>query len=163
MKKFPTGGNHLTSKSILHSSHQLNVQRQHSFERISTAFKNCRCCKSFHASVSETFPESKQNQHKYKGPFSDINNTSRHHVPKKAQPTKGELIAVGQMIFSTCEKTCKENLGKPFSEVLLAVPELNLQEKQSPYKKKKQRLKSQRQSKASVEATWSKTDINAHE
>lgn len=126
------------------------------------SLQNCRCCKSFHASVSETFPESKQNRHKYKGPFSDIKNTSRHHVPKKAQPTKGELKAVGQMIFSTFDKTCKENLGKPFSEVLLAVPELNLQEKQSSYEKKKQRLKSQRQFKASVEAAWSQTDVNAH-
>ena len=89
-------------------------------------------------------------------------NTSRHHVPNKAQQTKGELKAVGQIIFSTYEKTCKENLGKPFSEVLLAVAELNLQGKQSTYEKKKQRLKSQRQFKASVEAAWSQTDVNAH-
>lgn len=91
-----------------------------------------------------------------------MKNTSTNHVPKKAQPTKGELKAVGEMIFSTYEKNCKENLGKPFSEVLLAVPKLNLQEKQSAYDKKKQRLKNQRQLKASVEALWNQSDVDAH-
>ena len=70
-----------------------------------------------------------------------MKNASTNHVPKKAQPTKGERKAVGEMIFSTYEKTCKENLGKPFSEVLLAVPKLNLQEKQSAYEKKKTTVK----------------------
>ena len=113
--------------------------------------QNCRCCKSFHASVSETFPESKNKSQKFKGPFSDIKIKSKNHFPKKA--TKGELKSVGEMIFSTYDKTCKENPDRPFSEVvLLAVPELNLQEKQSAYEKKKQRLKKkQRQFKASVE------------
>ena len=46
--------------------------------------QNCKCCKSFHASVSETFPESKNNRHKYKGPFSEIKNKSKNHIPKKA-------------------------------------------------------------------------------
>ena len=60
------------------------------------------------------------------------------------------------------QKTCKENLGKPFSEVLLAVPKLNLQEKQSAYEKKKQRLRNQRQLKASVETLWNQSDVDAH-
>lgn len=94
--------------------------------------------------------------------MSDLKNTSATHIPKKSQPTKGELKALGEMIVSTYDKTCKENLGKPFSEVLLAAPQLNLQEKPSAYEKKKQRLKTQRQFKASVEDMWSQTDADAH-
>ena len=100
------------------------------------SLQKCKCCKSFHASISETFPESKQNRHKYKGLLSDLKNTSATHIPKKSQP-KGELKAIGEMIVSTYDKTCKEDLGKPFSEVLLAAPQLNLQEKPSAYEKKK--------------------------
>ena len=47
-----------------------------------------------------------------------MKNTSTNHVLKKVQPTKGELKGIGEIIFSTYEKTCKENLGKRFSEVL---------------------------------------------
>ena len=47
-----------------------------------------------------------------------MKNTSTNHVLKKVQPTKGELKAIGEIIFSTYEKTSKENLGKRFSEVL---------------------------------------------
>lgn len=116
------------------------------------SLQKCKCCTSFHASISETFPEIKQNRHKYKGPSSDLKNTSAAHIAKKSQPTKGELKAIGEMIVCTYNKTCKENLGKLFSEVLLVAPQLNLQEKPSACeKKKKQRLKTQRQFKASVE------------
>ena len=66
------------------------------------------------------------------------------------------------MIFSTYDNTCKENLGKPFSEVLLAVPQLNLQVKQSAYEKKKQKLENQREFKGTVEAIWNQTDLDAH-
>ena len=66
------------------------------------------------------------------------------------------------MIFSTYEKTCKENLGKSFSEVLLAVPQLNLQKKQSPNERKKQRLEKQREFKTHVEAVWKENDVDSH-
>ena len=67
------------------------------------------------------------------------------------------------MIFSTYEKTCKENRGKSFSEVLLAVPQLNLQKKQSPNeRKKKQRLEKQREFKTHVEAVWKENDVDSH-
>ncbi|MCV6615707.1 MAG: hypothetical protein OIF35_12100 [Cellvibrionaceae bacterium] len=66
------------------------------------------------------------------------------------------------MIFSTYEKTCKENLGKSFSEVLLAVPKLNLQKKQSPNERKKQRLEKQREFKTHVEAVWKENDVDSH-
>ena len=62
--------------------------------------QNCKCCKSFHASLSEKFPESKKNKIK---------------------------ISL--------------SLGKLFNEVLLAVPQLNIQGKQSPNERKQQRLK----------------------
>lgn len=126
------------------------------------SLRNCKCCKSFHASLSEKFPESKQNKNKPKGPFTDINIRSAKHVPKKAQPTKGELKAVGEMIFSTYDKTCKENLGKSLSEVLLAVPQLNIQEKQSANERKQQRLKKQREFKTYVEAVWKENDVDSH-
>ena len=93
---------------------------------------------------------------KYKGPLSDFKNTSA------TQTTKGELKAIGEMIVSTYDKMCKENLGKPFSEVLLVAPQLNLQEKPSAYEKKKQWLKTQQQFRASVEDMWSQTDVDAH-
>ena len=85
------------------------------------------------------------------GPLADIKNRSANYVPKKAQATKGELKAVGQMIFTAYDQTCKENLGKSFSEVLLAVPQLNIQKKQSPNERKQQRLKKQQEFKAYVE------------
>ena len=66
------------------------------------------------------------------------------------------------MIVSTYDQTCKENIGKSFYEVLLAVPNLNLHEKPSAYEKKKQKLKSQCQFKASVEAVWSQSDVDSH-
>ena len=66
------------------------------------------------------------------------------------------------MIFSTYEKTCKENLGKSFSEVLLAVPQLNLQKKQSRNERKKQRLEKQREFKTYVEAVWKDSDVDSH-
>lgn len=89
------------------------------------------------------FPEGKENNDKNRpeGPFTEIRNRSENHVPKKVQPTKGELKAVGEMIFSTYDQKCKENLGKSFSEMLLAVPQLNMQEKQSAYERTQQRLK----------------------
>lgn len=126
------------------------------------SIQNRKCCKSFHASVSKTFPESKQNKYKPKGSFTEITNRSANHVPKKALATKGEGKAVGEMIFSTYEKTCKEDLGKSFSEVLLAVPQLNLQKKQSPNERKKQRLEKQREFKTYVEAVWKENDDDSH-
>ena len=66
------------------------------------------------------------------------------------------------MIFSTYETTCKENLGKSFSDVLLAVPQLNLQKKQSPNERKKQRLEKQHEFKTYVEAVWKDNDVDSH-
>ena len=124
--------------------------------------QNCKCCRSFHASLSEKFPESKKNKNKPMGPLADIKNRSANYVPKKAQATKGELKAVGQMIFTAYDQTCKENLGKSFSEVLLAVPQLNIQKKQSPNERKQQRLKKQREFKAYVETVWKENDVDSH-
>ena len=65
------------------------------------------------------------------------------------------------MIFSTFEKTCKENMCKSFSEVLLQLYQ-NFQEKQSPNERKQQRLKKKRELKTYVEAVWKENDVDSH-
>ena len=81
----------------------------------------------------KSFPKAKKKNNKPQGPLADIKNRSANYVPKKAQPTKGELKAVGEMIFSAYDQTCKENLGKSLLRCyILAVPQLNIQKKQSP-------------------------------
>ena len=88
------------------------VQNKHHPDEICTAFKTASAVKvSMHLSVKHSLKANKT-KIKPKGPFTEIKNRSANHVPKKAQATKGELKAVGEMIFSTYEKTCKEKSGQ---------------------------------------------------
>lgn len=93
-----------TSSPVLNTFAVLNGPKQHNFDKICAAFKIAIAAKvSMHLLV-KNFPKAK----KKKGHFADTENTSANHVSKKAQPTKGELKAFGEMLFSVYDQTCKE-------------------------------------------------------
>lgn len=125
--------------------------------------QNCQCCNSFHLSLARSFPESKQFLNKKKGPLQQVISSTKGLISnKKGLPTDKELKGIGQFIFNEIDKSCKENLGKPFSEILHKTPESNLHIRKSPSQRRKQTKKIQKEFKNSIENNWKKNDTNAH-
>ena len=66
-----------------------------------------------------------------KGPLSEIQGDVKRHTaqpviltsPEGTKITNEQLKMVGQATYSTHDEKCKENFGKPLSEILVLVPE----------------------------------------
>lgn len=70
--------------------------------------------------------------------------------PKGIRVTNEHLKTVAQVISSAYDEKCKENFGKPFSEIHVLIPEEWLAKKFSPVEKKKLKRYQQRQTKAEI-------------
>ena len=103
-------------------------------------------------------------------PLSEIQRDVERHTgqpailtsPKRAKITNKQLKIVGEAIYSTYDERCKDNFGKPVSEILVLVPEAGLQKKLSPTKEKKLKRDQQRKLKTDVENKMSQTDVDSH-
>lgn len=91
--------------------------------------RNCQICTTFHGPVASLFPESKNFKSKTKSPLTNIVNSTTKAIPINAKPTNAEIREIGNMIYSELDKTCKENIGTSFKDMLIKTPEVNLQEK----------------------------------
>ena len=60
------------------------------------------------------------------------------------------------------DEKCKENFGKPLSEILVLVPEAGLEKKLSPVEKRKLKRNQQRQTKAEIENKMNENDAREH-
>jgi len=78
-----------------------------------------------------------------RGPLHEIEGDTKRHTdqaailtsPKGIKLTSKHLKTVAQVISSTYDEKCKENFGKPFSEILVFIPEEWLEKKLSPVEK----------------------------
>ena len=103
-----------------------------------------------------------------KGPLSELQTDSSKHTGQKIVPegllktSNKQLKTVGQAIYSTYGKKCKENLGKSLSDILILVPETGLERKLSPVEKRKLKRNQQRKLKTDIENKMSESDTEEH-
>ena len=127
------------------------------------SLKNCLCCQAYHTPITAKFPENKNRKNnKKKSPFCDLTKKAQNTVPKKAEPNKGELKQIANLIYTEYDKVCKENLGKSFTDVLVTLPQANLQVRESPNERRKKQRQRQRDVKSSIEQMWHSNDVDSH-
>ena len=134
------------------------------------ALSNCKSCFLLNSNLQATFPLSKMCMTAKRGPLSEIQGdlkklTAQPAVwksPKGAKLTNKQLKNVGHVIYSMYDEKCKENFGKPLSEILVLVPEAGLEKKLSPVEKRKLKRNQQRQTKAEIENKMNENDAQEH-
>ena len=131
---------------------------------------NCKPCFLLNSNLQATFPLSKMCMTAKRGPLHEIEGDAERHTaqpavltpPKGLKLTNKHLKTVAQVIYSAYDKKCKENFGKPFSEILVLVPEAHLEKKLSSVEKRKLKRNQQRQTKAEIENKINENDAQEH-
>ena len=77
-------------------------------------------------------------------PFTAIRQQAQAMTKPLPKPSQSEVKTIGTTIYKEFDNTCKERLGKSFSEVLTPVPEAGLQHKMTPAERKKKKSKSKK-------------------
>ena len=131
------------------------------------SLSNCKACSQLNSHLQATFPLKKMCTTVRRGPLSEIQADAKKHTAQPApqkppKVTNKQLKMVGQVIYSTYDEKCKENFGKPLSEILVLVPEAGLERKLSPVEKKKLKRDQQRQMKTDIENKINENDTHEH-
>ena len=121
--------------------------------RKSHSLRNCKACQLYNSHYQATYPLKKMCMSGKRGPLSNIAVDAKNNtlIPEGSKATKKQLKFVGQTIYSTYNDKCKEHFSKTLSEVLVLVPEANLEMKLSPTEKRKEKRDKLRQVKTDIE------------
>ena len=95
-------------------------------------------------------------------PFTAIRQQAQAMTKPLPKPSQSEVKTIGTTIYKEFDNTCKERLGKSFSEVLTPVPEAGLQLKMTPAERKKKNRNQKRKFKKRVEKSWKENDVQLH-
>jgi len=112
--------------------------------------------------MTQKFPVSKNKRGKKQPLFPCAPKEAKANIPVCKNPKRKELEEIGRDIYLKYNDVCKENLGVPFSEILMLTPEIGFIRRSSPEEKKKEKRKVQRQLKRNVEQGWAETDVASH-
>ena len=126
------------------------------------SLSSCKACALFNSQFQSTFPQSKMWCNiATKGPLGELQvNTKRHVGQIDPKATNKKLRTVGEAIFVTYNEKFK--FGKSLSDILVLVPEADLQKKLSPVEKKKIKRDQQRQLKHDIEKKMAQADTDVH-
>ena len=157
----------LTTFSMANWNEDKNISKEMKREH---SLSNCKSCFLLNSNLQSTFPLSKMCMTANRGPLNEIQGNVRKLTarpallksPKGTKLTNKHLKNVGQIIYSMYDEKCKENFGKPLSEILVLVPEAGLEKKLSPVEKRKLKRNQQRQTKAEIENKMNKNDAQEH-
>ena len=117
---------------------------------------NCRACEVYHNSMQDLFP-SRCNRTK-KLSLTNLA-TSEIEKQKKVKPTLRAMKETVRNVIDTINKPFKDIFNTDFTEALVKVPELKLQEKTSRAEIKKERRQSINKQKKTIEEHWTAMDI----